>query len=257
MKDLEFSPDEMMVITAARLLEHHDNCFVGIGLPSQAANLARLLYGQGLVLIYESGCIGAKPAYLPNSIADAELAITSDFLVSVPEMFQYWLQGGRINIGFLGAAQIDKFANINTTVIGDYNNPEIRLPGAGGAPEIAANCGEVVIMLQHRKRAFVDHLSFVTTTGHHKGGNSRKELGLKTAGPLHIVTDLGVLEPDSETRELVPLSVHPGATQEEMAANTGWVLSYNDRCETTPTPTERELTVLRSLRSSVPTERIS
>src|SRR3989440_2898933 len=164
----------MMTIAAARLLKNGAVCFVGIGFPSTAANLARLTHAPDIVLIYESGPIGARPDVLPLSIGDGDLAERADTVVSTPEIFRYWLQGGRIDVGFLGAAQIDRFANINTTVIGDYKTPSTRLPGAGGAPEIAASSGEVLITLRQTRRAFVEKLDFVTSTGHLDGGNSRE-----------------------------------------------------------------------------------
>src|SRR5690242_8922924 len=150
----------MMTVAAARMLRNRAVCFVGIGLPSTAANLARLTHAPDAVLIYESGPIGAKPEVLPLSIGDGDLAITADTVVSTPEIFRYWLQGGRIDVGFLGTAQIDRFANLNTTVIGDYKNPKARLPGSGGAPEIAAQAGETIIVVNHDKRVFVERLDF-------------------------------------------------------------------------------------------------
>src|SRR6266446_8122525 len=166
MTAVEYTTNEIMTIAAARLLKNGAVCFVGIGLPSTAANLARLTHAPDIVLIYESGPIGAKPAVLPLSIGDGNLAETADTVVSTPEIFRYWLQGGRVDVGFLGAAQIDRFANINTTVIGDYHSPAARLPGAGGAPEIAASSGEVLITLRQNKRSFVEKLDFVTSCGH-------------------------------------------------------------------------------------------
>src|SRR5579863_7061300 len=165
-----------MTIAAARWLRNGSVCFVGIGLPSAAANVARLTHAPDVVLIYESGPIGAKPTVLPLSIGDGELAETADAVVSIPEMFAYWLQGGRIDVGFLGAAQIDRFANINTTVIGDYRRPSTRLPGAGGAPEIAMHSKEVFLTLRQNKRAFVQKLDFMTSAGHFEGGSSRERL---------------------------------------------------------------------------------
>src|SRR5579872_1030918 len=173
MPEATYSTDEMMTIAAARMIRNGATLFVGIGLPSAAANLARLTHAPETVLIYESGTIGTKPAVLPLSIGDGELAETAESVVSIPEMFAYWLQGGRIDVGFLGAAQMDRFANINTTVIGDYHKPKTRLPGAGGAPEIAAHSKEVLITLRQNKRAFVEKLDFVTSGGHMEGGDSR------------------------------------------------------------------------------------
>ena len=173
MSDATYTSDEMMTIAAARMVRNGAVLFVGIGLPSAAANLARRTTAPDTVLIYESGAIGAKPSVLPLSIGDGELGETADAVVAVPEMFAYWLQGGKIDLGFLGAAQIDKFANINTTVIGPYDKPKVRLPGAGGAPEIAASCKEVLITLRQNNRAFVEKLDFMTSPGHLDGGTSR------------------------------------------------------------------------------------
>ena len=168
-----FSTDETMTIAASRELAGARSCFVGIGLPSIAANLARALHAPGLVLVYESGTVGAKPTRLPLSIGDGELATTADFVISVPEIFNYWLQPGRIDVGMLGAAQIDRFANLNTTVIGSYERPSVRLPGAGGAPEIATACPRAIIVMRQSKRTFVDKLDFLTTIGFGDGNGAR------------------------------------------------------------------------------------
>jgi glutaconate CoA-transferase, subunit B len=169
--------------------------------------------------------------------------------VSIVEIFTYWLQGGRIDLGFLGAAQIDRFANINSTVIGDYNQPKTRLPGAGGAPAIAANCGEVLIALRQNKRAFVEKLDFQTSGGHMEGGDSRKKMRFPGKGPVAVITDLGILTPDPVTKELTLTSVHPGITPETVVAATGWKLKVADSVSTTPAPTETELKVLRDLQA--------
>lgn len=247
MAEATYTADEMMTIAAARLLKDRMVCFVGIGLPSAAANLARLTHAPDIVLIYESGTIGTKPSVLPLSIGDGELSATADTVVSVPEMFRYWLQGGRINVGFLGAAQIDRFANINTTVIGPYGQPKVRLPGAGGAPEIAASAGEVFIVLRQSARAFVEKLDFVTSAGHLDGGDARKRAGFPGRGPSVVITDLGVLRPHPVTREFELVALHPGATREQAIAATGWKLKIADRLDTTPAPTKDELEVLRAL----------
>src|SRR4051794_930601 len=210
----------MMSVAAARALKDGQVCFVGIGAPSTAANLARSVHAPNLVLIYESGTIGAKPTRLPLSIGDGELAETADVVVSVPEIFNYWLQAGRIEVGFLGAAQIDRHANINTTVIGDYDHPQVRLPGAGGAPEIASSAQEVIIVLRHSLRAFVDKLDFTPTPAHLAAGGSRSEPGLSGAGPSLVITDLGLLEPDPERNELVLTSLNPGVELAEVQART-------------------------------------
>jgi len=238
-----------MTIAAARMVRNGAALFVGIGLPSAAANLARLTHAPDVVLIYESGTIGTKPNVLPLSIGDGELAETADAVVAVPEMFNYWLQGGRIDLGFLGAAQIDKFANINSTVIGDYKKPSTRLPGAGGAPEIAASCKEVLITLRQTKRAFVNNVDFVTSAGHLDGGDSRSKLRLPGKGPVAVITDLGILTPDSVTKELTLTSVHPGVTADAVVAATGWPLKVAPTLETTAPPTADELRVLRDLQA--------
>ncbi|MEV4604228.1 CoA-transferase subunit beta [Amycolatopsis sp. NPDC049253] len=247
----EYTADEMMSIAAARALGEGMSCFVGIGLPSTAANLARRTHAPNLTLIYESGCLGAKPTRLPLSIGDGELADTADALVSVPEVFNYWLQPGRIDVGFLGAAQLDKFGNINTTVIGsDYHDPKVRLPGAGGAPEIAASCKEVFIVLRQSPRAFVDKVDFITSFGHGTGKGDREKLGLRGAGPTLVVTDLGLMRPDAETAELTLTEVHPGIEVEQVVAATGWKLKVAADLKTTPAPTDEELTLLRSLKKA-------
>ncbi|RJL30539.1 CoA-transferase subunit beta [Bailinhaonella thermotolerans] len=222
----------MMTVTAARRLRDGRSCFVGIGLPSTAANLARRTHAPELVLIYESGTIGAKPDRLPLSIGDGNLAETADTVVGVAEIFNYWLQPGRIEVGFLGAAQIDRYGRVNTTVIGDYADPEVRLPGAGGAPEIASACREVIVIVRQTPRSFVERVDFVTSV---------------IRGPLTVITDLGVLEPDPETRELRLTALHPGATLEEAREKTGWDLSAVPGLAVTEPPTEAELTALRNL----------
>jgi glutaconate CoA-transferase subunit B len=244
-----YTADEMMTIAAARMVRNGAALFVGIGLPSAAANLARLTHAPDTVLIYESGTIGTKPNVLPLSIGDGELAETADTVVAVPEMFAYWLQGGRIDLGFLGAAQIDRFANINTTVIGDYRKPSTRLPGAGGAPEIAASCKEVLITLRHSARAFVDTLDFVTSVGHVDGGDGRDRLRLPGKGPTAVITDLAVLTPDPQTKELTLTSVHPGVDVETVKKATGWALKVAPQVTTTAPPTSEELSVLRDLQA--------
>ena len=224
----------MMAVEASRRLGDGDTCFVGIGLPSLAANLARATHAPGCVLIYESGTIGAKPAELPLSIGDGELAETADAVVAVPEMFAYWLQGGHIDVGFLGAAQIDCFGNLNSTVIGDYRAPKVRLPGGGGAPEIATAVKRVFVMLRHTPRAFVEQLDFFTSVG------DRVAV---------VVTDLGILEPDPQTRELTLTLVHEGVEVDQVREATGWELRVSDGLGGTEPPTEEELTRLRALKT--------
>ena len=239
--------DEIMTVIASRELEDGVVCFVGIGMPSTAANLARSTHAPHAVLIYESGTIGAKPTVPPLSIGDGELAETADAVVSVPEIFAYWLQAGRVDVGFLGAAQLDRFGNINTTVVGDYEHPRVRLPGAGGAPEIAASARRTFIMLRQTPRTFVERLDFVTSVGHGEGGDSRARLGLRGQGPTVIITDIGVLRPDPMTGEFVLTAVHPGRTAAEAVAATGWPLRVSDSLGTTEPPSAAELRALRAL----------
>jgi glutaconate CoA-transferase subunit B len=227
-----YTADEMMAVEAARRLDDGSVCFVGIGLPSLAANLARRTHAPDCVLIYESGTIGAKPEELPLSIGDGELAETADAVVSVPEMFAYWLQGERIDVGFLGAAQIDRHGNLNSTVIGDYDHPKVRLPGGGGAPEIATGARDVFVMLRQTKRAFVDELDFTTSVG------DRVRV---------VVTDLGILEP--RDAELTLVAVHPGVAVDDARAATGWDLRVADDVGETTPPSEEELAALRSLKT--------
>jgi glutaconate CoA-transferase subunit B len=227
---MTYTADEMMAVEAARRLTSDTVCFVGIGLPSRAANLARRTHAPGCVLVYESGTIGAKPARLPLSIGDGELAETADAVVSVPEMFAYWLQGGRIGVGFLGAAQIDRHGNLNSTVIGPYETPKVRLPGGGGAPEIATSVADVFVMLRQSSRTFVEQLDFCTSRG------DRVRL---------VVTDLGVLEP--RDGELTLTQLHPGATAEQAVAATGWKLKVAEDLRETEPPTDEELAALRAL----------
>jgi glutaconate CoA-transferase subunit B len=245
------SADEMMTVVAARALTDETVCFVGIGLPSTAANLARLTHAPRTVLVYESGTIGSKPATLPLSIGDGELAETADSVVPVPEIFAYWLQGGRIDVGFLGAAQIDRFGNLNSTVIGEYQRPKVRLPGAGGAPEIAAMAREVIVIIRQSPRSFVERLDFRTSVGYGTGPGDRERLGMPGRGPTIVITDLGVLRPDPETRELTLSQVHPGVSAVEAREQTGWSLRVSEDLEETDPPTDEELSELRRLRATL------
>jgi glutaconate CoA-transferase subunit B len=228
----DWTADEMMAVEAARRLHDGTVCFVGIGLPSLAANLARRTHAPRCVLVYESGTIGAKPTELPLSIGDGELAETADAVVSVPEMFAYWLQGGRIDVGFLGAAQIDRHGNLNSTVIGPYDTPTVRLPGGGGAPEIATRVRDVFVLLRQTPRSFVERLDFTTSVG------DRIRV---------VVTDLGILEP--RDGELTLVATHVGVTRDEACAATGWDLHVADDLRETAPPTEHELAAVRSLRT--------
>ena len=240
--------DEVMTVVAARALAGHTTCFVGIGAPSAAANLARRIHAPDLVLIYESGTIGSKPSVLPLSIGDGELAETADSVVPVPEIFSYWLQAGRVDVGFLAAAQIDRFANLNSTVIGPYDHPRVRLPGGGGAPEIAAAAREVMIMMRQRPESFVERLDFVTSAGFMEGGDARQRSGSRGGGPSRVITDLGVLEPDPVTRELTLVAVHPGVSAQQARDATGWELRVSPALAETKPVTDAELATLRDLK---------
>lgn len=241
------SPLEVMTVVAARMLRDRMVCCVGVGVPSKAASLARLTHAPGLVLIYDSGIIGARPNVLPLSVGDGALAATADTLVSVPEMFAYWLQGGRVDVGFLGAAQVDRFGNLNSTVIGAYHQPRVRLPGAGGAPDIAAHARETLIVIEHDQRRLVEKVDFITTAGHLGGGDARREAGLATDGPVAVVTDLAVLKPDAQSRELMVAQLHPGVTRDQVTEATGWPVGFMDDLTMTEPPTEFELSTLRDL----------
>lgn len=246
MTETAYTSNEIMSIVAARHLNNGQVCFVGIGLPSEAANLARLTHAPEVVLIYESGTIGTRPDVLPLSIGDGELAERADLVVSVPEIFAYWLQAGRVDVGFLSAAQIDRFGNLNSTVIGDYDDPKVRLPGAGGAPEIATLAGEVIVMLRQSTRTFVPEVDFISSLGFGRDGQGRT--GTSGKGPTVVITDLGVLKPDPNTNELMLVATHPGIEVSEVEAATGWQLGVADSMGRTEAPTEVELQVLRDLK---------
>jgi glutaconate CoA-transferase subunit B len=241
------TPNETLTIAASRAIRDGAVCFVGIGLPSAAANLALRTHAPNAVLVYESGVIGARPSVLPLSIGDGELAEGALAVVSVPDIFAYWLQAGRIDIGFLGAAQIDRFGNLNTTVVGPYERPVTRLPGAGGAPEIAGAARETIVVLRHGSRAFVGQLDFVTSVGFAAGGRSREALGLTGGGPSRVITDLGVLTPDPESRELVLRAVHAGVEIDTVIRATGWPLRVAPDVTVLEPPQPHELSILRDL----------
>jgi glutaconate CoA-transferase subunit B len=245
----EVTRAEVQTVAAARRLEHIKTVFIGVGRPSTAAILARMVHNPGLVLVYESGTIGAKPFHIPLSIGDGELAETADAIVSVPEMFNYWIGPGRIEMAFLGAAQVDRFGNLNSTVIGDYEHPKTRLPGAGGAPEIASSCREVVVIAPHTQRTFVEALDFRTTVGYGNGPGCRERLGFGGRGPTAVITDLAVLEPDPESDELTLTQMHEGVDVDRVREATGWELQVAERLRVTPAPTDRELSALRELLS--------
>ena len=244
---MTYTPSELMTIAAARALRPDDICFVGIGLPSVACNLARLTHAPTLTLVYESGTLDTKPSVLPLSIGDGELCETALTTVPVAEMFQYWLQGGRITVGFLGGAQVDRYGNLNSTVIGLYAQPKVRLPGSGGATEIATGCQRLFIVMPQTARTFVAKLDFLTSLGHGSTGRERKALGLTTEGPTLIVTDLCTMRPDPETHEFEVATLHPGVTRERVREHTGWSVRFRDHVEETAPPTPGELDTLRDL----------
>jgi glutaconate CoA-transferase, subunit B len=208
-----------------------------------------MVHNPELILVYESGTIGAKPFHIPLSIGDGELAETADSIVSVAEMFNYWIGAGRIDVAFLGAAQIDRYANLNTTVIGDYATPKTRLPGAGGAPEIAASCGEVIVIAPHSPRTFVERLDFRTTVGHGEGNGTRERCGFTGRGPTAVITDLAILEPDPDSKELTLVQLHVGVDADDVQEKTGWQLKVADQIRHTEPPSERELEALRELQN--------
>jgi glutaconate CoA-transferase subunit B len=244
---MTWTAHEMMTVAAARALTNKDVCFVGIGLPSAACNLARLTHAPQIKLIYESGTLQTRPHVLPLSIGDGELCETALTTVSVPEIFRYWLQGGRITVGFLGGAQVDRFGNLNSTVLGSYARPKVRLPGSGGATEIATSCGEIFIIMNHGRRSFVKELDFLTSLGHGRSGRERAELGLRTQGPTLLVTDLCIMKPEPGTNEMVVTSLHPGVSRDQIVENTAWDVRFREQVEETAPPSKSELEVLRDL----------
>ena len=242
---LTYSSAELMIINAARLLRDGDAVFVGVGQPNLACNLAKRTHAPNLVMIYEAGVIGAEPARLPLSIGDPTLVSGALSVVSMYDIFSLYLQRGNVDVGFLGGAQIDRFGNINTTIIGgDYTHPKVRLPGSGGSQEISAWANRCYIMTPHQKRRFPEKVDFMTSAGYLEGKGEREKAGLRGKGPLAVVTDLVILEPD-ETGELVLTALHPGKTAQEVLDNTGWPLKVADIVRTTEPVTEKELGILR------------
>jgi len=244
MPTLTYSSAELMIINAARLLRDGDTVFVGVGQPNLACNLAKRTHAPNLVMIYEAGVIGAEPARLPLSIGDPTLVSGALSVVSMYDIFALYLQRGNVDVGFMGGAQIDKYGNINATVIGDYARPKVRLPGSGGSQEIAAWAERCYIMTPHQKRRFPEKVDFLTSAGFLSGRAEREKIGLRGGGVLAVVTDIGILEPD-ETGELVLTALHPGKTAQEAIANTGWPLKVADDLRTTEPVTEKELRILR------------
>ena len=245
--DLAYTPAEMMTAVAARELRDGEVVFVGIGLPNLACNLARATHAPNLVLIYESGAVGAVPERLPVSIGDPALVTGSLMVCSMADVFQSLLQNGRIEVGFLGGAQIDRYGNINTTVVGDYRHPKVRLPGSGGAAEIAIHARRTVVVSRLDRRAFPEAVDFITSPGHRFKGSTRRKLGMPGAGPTRIVTDKAILDADSATGELVLSALYPGVEVAEVAAGVGWQLRCGSRLSKVDPPSERELYLLREV----------
>jgi glutaconate CoA-transferase subunit B len=241
---MEYTAAELMTINAARLLRDADVVFVGVGLPNLACNLARRTHAPNLYMIYEAGVIGARPSRLPLSIGDPTLVSGAAAVCSMYDVFTLYLQRGNVDVGFLGGAQIDRYGNINATVVGDYTHPKVRLPGSGGSMEIAAWANRCYIMTPHQKRRFPEKVDFQTSAGFCYGGRSRQEAGVRGDGPQAVVTNLGILEP-GEDGELILTALHPGVTAEEAQANTGWPLKLAPTLRSTEPPSEEELRILR------------
>ena len=238
---------EIMTAAAAREIQDGDVVFVGIGLPNLAINLAQRTHAPNVQMVYEAGVYGARPSRVPVSIGDPCLVTGAIQVLSMTETFLYYLQGGRIDVGFLGAAQVDRFGNLNTTIIGsDYQRPRVRLPGSGGASEIAWHAKKTVVILSQDKKKFPEKVDFITSAGHLEGGDSRARLGAPGGGPERVITDLGVYGFHPESREMMLEKLHPGVSLEEVRANVGWPLRVAETLETTPLPAEEELRLLRT-----------
>jgi glutaconate CoA-transferase subunit B len=243
MTEIKYSSAELMIVNAARLLKDGDVVFVGVGQPNLACNLAKRTHAPNLVMIYEAGVIGAEPERLPLSIGDPTLVSGSLSVVSMYDIFSNYLQRGNVDVGFMGGAQIDKYGNINATVIGEYDHPKVRLPGSGGSQEIAAWANRCYIMTPHQKRRFPEKVEFMTSAGFINGNNDRKDRGLRGKGMLGVVTDIGFMEPD-ESGEMILTALHPGKTVEEAQANTGWALKVAEKINVTKPITKKELKIL-------------
>lgn len=244
MTDMIYSSSELMIVNAARLLKDSEVVLVGVGQPNLACNLARRTHAPNLVMIYEAGVIGAQPARLPLSIGDPTLVSGAMAVCSMYDLFAFYLQRGYVDVGFMGGAQIDRFGNINATVIGDYTQPKVRLPGSGGSKEIAAWASRCILLTPHQKRRFPEKVDFQTSAGFLHGRDEREAAGLRGGGPQAVVTDLGILEPDANG-ELVLAALHPGASVEQAKANTGWDLKTMEELRETKPPSEVELRILR------------
>ncbi len=239
----EYTSSELLTINASRLLLDGDIVFVGVGLPNLACNLARRTHAPNLLMIYEAGVIGAQPSRLPLSIGDPTLVSGALSVCTMYEIFAFYLQRGFVDVGFMGGAQIDRFGNINATVIGDYAKPKVRLPGSGGSKEIAAWANRCYIMTPHQKRRFPEKVDFCTSAGFLSHMQERLKFGLRGKGPLAVITDIGLLEPD-DNGELILTALHPGKSVEEAKDNTGWDLKVSPQLKTTQPPTEMELKIL-------------
>lgn len=243
----EYTSSELMVVVAARELKDRESVLVGVGIPNLAANLARKLQAPNLNMVYESGAVGSNPTRMPLSIGDPCLVTGAKSVCSMYEQFAYYLQGGRIDVGFLGGAQIDKWGNINSTVIGKYETPKVRLPGSGGACDIASNVKKIIVITPHEKRRFVEKVDFKTSPGFVDGKANWRPLKLQGGGPFAVVTDLCTMKFDGETGEMTVVSLHPGVTIEKVQENTPWKLKVAEKLESTPAPSEHELATLRAL----------
>ncbi len=243
----EWTKQELMACVAARALRDGEVVFVGIGLPNLACNLARATHAPNLVLLYESGAVGAVPTRLPVSIGDPALVTGALMVCSMADVFQSFLQGGRIEVGFLGGAQVDRWGNINTTVVGSYDAPTVRLPGSGGAAEIAVHARRTLIISALSPRAFPAEVDFITSPGQRCRGRSRRDLGLPGAGPVAVITDRAILETDDETGELVLAALYPGETRDGVAALVGWPLRARETLRSVEPPSSHELHLLRDV----------
>ena len=243
MSEATYSKTELMIVNAARLLQDGDLVFVGVGMPNLACNLARRTHAPNLMMVYEAGVIGAQPARLPLSIGDPTLVSGAAAVCSMYEIFSLYLQRGNVDVGFLGGAQIDRFCNINATVIGDYHHPKVRLPGSGGSMEIAAWANRCYIMTPHNKRRFPEKVDFCTSAGFLAGRDERAKSGVRGRGPQAVVTDLAIMTPDANG-ELEVTALHPGVALSEVRENTGWQIKISDHLERTLPPSEEELHIL-------------
>jgi glutaconate CoA-transferase, subunit B len=244
-QDVGYSKSEIMIAASARRLAGVKNCFVGVGLPNIVCNLAQRTVASDLQLVYESGVFGARPARLPLSIGDPTLATGATAITSMFELFAYYLQAGLIDVAFLGGAQIDRFGNLNTTVIGDYENPKVRLPGSGGACEIAIHARQILVIMRQAPRSFVDTLDFRTSPGHSGDPVHDAARGWHGSGPTAVVTDLGTYDFDGQSGEMTLTTMHPGVGLEDIRANMGWEPKVAADLGETPAPSQEELRLIR------------